>query len=110
VVADTSLKTLATVKIARGAIALHIVRYNPSVGVAPDYVTCAQCGFILRLFANPLSERLDFAGSSHGRHLVTTAASVHPEIRKLPPAALQQYVDVVFDGLMTQLRCIAARR
>jgi hypothetical protein len=106
VVADASLKTLATVKMARGAIALHVVRYNPSVGVEPDYVICAQCGFILRLFANAPSERFDFAGSSRGRRHVAVAASVHPEIRKLPPGAVQQYVDVVFDGLMTQLRSV----
>lgn len=106
VVADASLKTLATVKMARGAVPIHVITYNPSVGTAPDYVICFQCGFILRLFSNSPFERVDFAGSAHGRHLATKAASSHAEIRKLPPPALQQYVDHVFDGLMTQLRSV----
>jgi hypothetical protein len=50
--ADPSLSVLATVKMARGTAPAHLVRFKPG-STAPDYLVCFQCGFILRLFANP---------------------------------------------------------
>jgi hypothetical protein len=58
---DRSLQTLASVRMARGKAPAHTITYNPSTGSQPDYLIAYQCGFILRLFANPPSERWDFA-------------------------------------------------
>jgi len=103
---DPSLKVLATMRMARGAAPAHLVAYNPSGGIAPDYLISFQCGFILRLFANPPSERYDFAGSTTGRARTLEAVSAQPEIKKLslPASAVRAYADHIFDGLMTQLR------
>lgn len=105
--ADPSLSVLAIVKMARGAAPAHLVRYKPS-GKAPDYLICFQCGFILRLFANPPSQRFDFASSRLGRARVMEVVSVQPQIRKLnlPAPSVRQYADQLFDGLMTQLRSV----
>lgn len=105
---DATLKVLATVRMARGSAPAHLVTYNPSGGSAPDYLICFQCGFVLRLFANPPSERFDFAGSASGREAMRKAVSAQPEILKthLPPAAIRQYADQIFDGVMLQLRSV----
>jgi hypothetical protein len=44
---DSSLKTLAASRIARGANRIHAISYNPSAVSEPDYLICYQCGFIL---------------------------------------------------------------
>jgi hypothetical protein len=105
--ADPSLAVLATVKMARGAAPAHLVRYKPG-DIAPDYVICFQCGFILRLFANPPLQRFDFAGSRLGRARALEGASVQPQIRKLnlPMPSVRRYAEQLFDGLMTQLRSV----
>jgi hypothetical protein len=105
---DTSLKVLATVTMARGVAPAHFVSYNPASAMAPDYPICHQCGFILRLFANPPSQRFDFAGSHEGRAEVHRTVAVQPEIRRrrLTPTAIGQYADHLFDGVMTQLRSV----
>lgn len=105
--ADPSLSVLATVKMARGAAPAHLVRYKPD-GNAPDYLICFQCGFILRLFANPPSQRFDFAGSRLGQARAIEVVSVQPQVRKLslPTPGVRQYADQLFDGLMTQLRSV----
>jgi hypothetical protein len=54
---DLSLKTLATVRMAREPMPVHMIIYNPSINTAPDYLICYQCGFILRLFSCPPSKR-----------------------------------------------------
>ena len=106
--ADSSLRTLATVTIARRGAPAHVVTYNPSASSPPDYLICFQAGFLLRLFANPPSERFDFAESAEGRRHVIAAVASQPELRKqgLAAAVLQQYGDSLFDGLMTQLRSV----
>lgn len=49
---DRSLKTLATVRMARGDAPAHAIAYNPVADTQPDYLIAYQCGFILRLFAS----------------------------------------------------------
>src|SRR5437867_2366809 len=80
--ADATLKVLATVSMARGQAPAHFVTYNPTGNAAPDYLICYQCGFVLRLFANPPSQRFDFTGSPSARAKVLEAVSAQPEIRR----------------------------
>ena len=106
---DRSLQTLAAVRVARGSAPAHSITYNPSVTTQPDYLIAFQCGFILRLFANPPSERCDFAPAAHGREIVHRLLS-GPEgpARKLrlQPDVVEKLRDQLFDGLMVQLRSI----
>jgi hypothetical protein len=67
---DRSLQTLAAVRMARGNAPAHTIMYNPAVSTQPDYWIAYQCGFILRLFANPPAERWDLASAAHGREIV----------------------------------------
>ncbi len=58
---DRALRTLVAMRMARGNAPAHTITYNPSATTQLDYLIAFQCGFILRHFANPPSERWDFA-------------------------------------------------
>ncbi|MBI3782938.1 MAG: hypothetical protein HY270_06010 [Deltaproteobacteria bacterium] len=94
---------------ARGNAPAHTITYNPAAGSAPDYLIAYQCGFILRLFANPLSERWDFAPAAHSREIVhglLTGPDGPARKLQLAPPAVEKLRDQLFDGLMVQLRSI----
>jgi len=106
---DASLKTLAASRIARGENRFHTISFNPSAVKEPDYLICYQCGFILRLFAVPASERIDLASTTEGRrvmHRLLKAPDGPGRKLKLSPEAIEGLRDQLFDGLMTQLRSI----
>lgn len=77
---DPSLKTLATVRMVRGDAPAHTITYNPAASTQPDYLIAYQCGFILRLFANPPSERWDLAPAANGREIVHRLQSGHQRL------------------------------
>ena len=100
--ADPDLKLIASSKIARGADPAHLISYNPTASANADYLIVFQCGFILRMFSLPVSERFDFQGSWRGRkeveklfteHLRIGTQSVSKEMRPVIAAQL-------FDGLV----------
>ena len=104
-----SLKTLAASRIARGRNTFHSISYNPSAVSEPDYLICYQCGFILRLFGVPESERVDFAGTLEGREIVNRLLSAPDgpgQKLKLSTDSISALRDQLFDGLMLQLRSI----
>jgi hypothetical protein len=106
---DRSLKTLASSRIARGANRIHTIVFNPTAVKEPDYLISYQCGFILRLFEIPESERVDLAGTADARQTVyrlLTAPDGPGKKLKLPPETLSTLRDQLFDGLMRQLRSI----
>ena len=63
---DASLKALTASRIARGTNKIHMISFKPSTVSEPDYLICFQCGFILRLFSIPATDRFDFAGTVGG--------------------------------------------
>jgi len=73
VMEDPKLGTIATVRMARGAMPAHVVLYKPMPGEPPDYLICYQCGFILRKFAVPPESRFDLADTAAARDYVHTA-------------------------------------
>jgi hypothetical protein len=60
---DPNLTTFASLSMARGQLAAHLITYRPQPGEAPDHAICFQCGFILRKFAVPPGRRMDYAVS-----------------------------------------------
>lgn len=106
---DESLKTLATVRMARDPMPVHLIVYNPSIGTAPDYLICYQCGFILRLFDCPPSERYGFAMDNNGRKIVkkllTSESGVASKL-SLPKEIVTQLCSQFYDGIMLQLRSV----
>jgi hypothetical protein len=106
---DASLKTLAASHIARGENGIHAIAFNPSAVREPDYLICYQCGFILRLFAAPLAQRVELASTAEGRQVIyrlLIAPDGPGKKMKLPPETVEVLRDQLFDGLMTQLRSI----
>jgi hypothetical protein len=100
---DRSLTVLSAVRVARGPAPMHVIRYNPATVSEPEYVICYQCGFILRLFANPPSARFDLAATKTGHEEVDRlVAKGRPSV--LPAAALRQFRNNLLDGILTQLR------
>jgi hypothetical protein len=109
---DRSLHTLSAARIARGNAPAHVITYNPTISPPPpDYIIAYQCGFILRLFANPPSERWDFAPTAQSReivHQLLMGPEGPAQKLNLPPQTVETLRDQLFDGLMVQLRSIPA--
>jgi hypothetical protein len=104
---DATLTMIATVKTATPAFPVHIIRYNPEKpGV--DYHVAFECGFLLRLFENPPSERYQFAGTDFGRKRVQEALSTNKQIKRLgvAPSVITETANKFYDGLMLQLRSV----
>ena len=51
--ADTSMKLIAKVVVARNSAPAHLVLFNPKYGEATDYHIVFQCGFVLRIYQTP---------------------------------------------------------
>jgi hypothetical protein len=65
VLEDPNLPVIAQVRMARGSVPSHFILYKTE-GESLDYSICHQCGFILRLFANPPDRRFELAGARIG--------------------------------------------
>lgn len=98
---DPTLQTLATVKAATRQHPTHLVRYRDNPDAAA-YQIAFECGFLLRLFALPPGERVQLIGTPGARQ------AVFQELRRLrsdlKPGTMQSVVDMLYDGLMLQLR------
>lgn len=108
VVADGSLSVLARVTMARGGAARHVLRVRLGRPI-PDYLIAYECAFILRLYANPPGERYEFVSSSAGSavvlRLLKGPGGLAPKLR-LSESALSQYAQMLYDGILTQVRSI----
>jgi hypothetical protein len=107
IVTNFSLPVLAKIKIAKDAMPIHLLTYNPSKS-GVDYHIAFECGFALRLFENSPDERYEFAATDSGRKTVHRALTVNKKIKRmgLPDAAIKQFADQMYNGLMTQLRSV----
>jgi hypothetical protein len=108
VIADGSLPVLARVTMARAGASRHVLRVRLGRPI-PDYLLAYECGFILRLYANPPAERYDLASSSAGSavvvRLLKAPGGLAPKLR-LSEADLTQYAQMLYDGILTQVRSI----
>jgi hypothetical protein len=93
-------------KLARGSAPVHVVTYNPILGAEADYAICFQCGFALRVFLAPESERFDLHTSSRGRKEAEALSLQHFEKvgLALPAPVRSQLLTQFIDGLILQLR------
>jgi hypothetical protein len=96
---DPSLSILATMQTARGTAPMHTIRYRPTSNAMSDYFICWQCGFLIRLFSNPPSERLEFAGAPDADQRVK-ALYAHGGASE-PDEAIAQFLAT---NILTQLR------
>jgi hypothetical protein len=103
---DTSLGTLlAKVKMARGSVPAHFVTYNPTTGAA-DYAICLECGYLLRMFKVPESERFSLGADSQGRQEAEVLVAGHLKKKGMAPPKeiLLGMVERFVTGLVQQLR------
>lgn len=106
--ADTDLKLIAKIVIARGDAPAHVVTFNPKYGEAVDYHILYQCGHALRVYLTPPTERFEVASTETGRR--EAAALVEGHLRQggtnLPDHVRGQLCNQLYDGLILQLRSI----
>lgn len=105
---DPTLKLIARVVIARGAAPAHIVLFNPKYGEATDYHIVFQCGFVLRAYQTPPSQRFDIGSTEPGRQEADklVADQLRQTNVNLPDAVRGQLRDQLYDGLLLQLRSV----
>jgi hypothetical protein len=100
---DATLRTMAVLDVARGPVRLHRIRIHPNFRHESAYLTCFECGFILRKFAVPPENRVDFASDPKGRREVEKSIHDHLAAKRLPPDVLRGLCDQLYDGLMMQM-------
>ena len=100
---DASIKNMAVLDIARGTARLHRIRIHPNFADEADYLTCFQCGLILRKFSVPAEKRLDLAPSPKGLREVNKLVIDHYAHKQLPAEVMRDFASQIFNGLMVQL-------
>jgi len=98
---DTTLKVLATIRMARDRDPMHMISYRPVPGRQPDYHICYQCGFVIRLFENPPEARFAF-GIAPDAEKKMDALLADPSL----PQQARMAKPMLLNGLLTQLRSI----
>ena len=85
IVQDSSIKNMAVLDIARGSVRLHRIRIHPNFSEEADYLTCFQCGFILRKFAVPPEQRVDLMPAQRDSGMSKSwSPNITPTNRYLP--------------------------
>ena len=100
---DSSIKNMAVLDIARGTARVHRIRVHPTFAGQADYLTCFQCGLILRKFSVPAEKRLDLAPSPKGLRDVNKLVIDHSANKRLPAEVMRDFASQTFNGLMVQL-------
>ena len=103
IIQDSSIKTMAVLDIARGPVRLHRIRIHPSFSEEADYLTCFQCGFILRRFAVPPEQRVDLMPAPNGLREVNKLVIDHYANKRIPAEIMRDFASQIFNGLMVQL-------
>ncbi len=103
---DSSLRTMASIKPAKGGAPAHIVSYNPKFAALADYLIAFQCGLALRIFLAPVASRYELAGTDQGRHEAGRLVDEHLKRGglRLPTQVVTGLQGQLYDGLMVQLR------
>ncbi len=109
VVADPTLKVIATIKAAGPSGPAHLLRVNPSAQAQADYLTVFQCGFILRMAALDPAEQYEVGSTPEGRKQTERLLRDHgrrPGAKEFPKAMRESVRDQFYDGLIRQLRSV----
>lgn len=106
--ADTSMKLIAKVVVARNSAPAHLLYFNPKYGEATDYHIVFQCGFVLRIYQTPPELRFNVVTNDAGRREVVQLVTDHLRKGKLnlPEQASNELSRQFYDGLCLQLRSI----
>lgn len=97
---------LARVTMARGKTPFHRVAYQPDCSASPDYLIVFQCGFVLRNYAVPPSDRVDFANTNLAEQTVRQWVRNNPKTPGLPENKIEGLTGFLFNGILSQLRSV----
>ncbi len=100
---DASIKKMAMLEMARGPLRVHLIRIHPSFRDHADYLTCLECGYVLRKYAVPADQRLDFGANPKGLREVQQLVFEHYAKKQIPGDVLRGLAEQLYQGLMTQL-------
>jgi hypothetical protein len=103
VIQDSSIKNMAVLDVARGSVRLHRIRIHPKFSEEADYLTCFQCGFILRKFAVPPEQRVDLMPAPTGLRDVQKMVTEHYANKPIPADVIQGLATQLLNGLTSQL-------
>ena len=109
VMAEPSLPVLATIRPAGALAPAHLLRYSPSAQASVDYLTCFQCGFLLRSAEADAAARFEVGPTFHGRKQVEHLMREHgrkPGRSPMPKDVRDGLRDRMYDGLILQLRSV----
>ena len=107
--ADPALTVIATSRLASASVPAHLIRYNPSAKLNADYLTCFQCGFIIRTFQTEPEARFEVGSTYRGRKDVEQLLRDHgrrPGATAVPKLMRDGIRDQIYDGLIRQLRSV----
>lgn len=101
---DPNLMTLATVRVARAPLPVHVVSYRPDGKRFLDYLVCYQCGFVLRHYAAPPEARGVVVATAEGERAVREAVRALGVLET--EAEQNELARMLLAGLITHLRSI----
>src|SRR5688572_2492501 len=110
VMEDPDLSTIAVIRIARGNMPAHILRYKPLTPPPVDYTICWQCSLALRLFDRQLEQRFQIASTSEtSQQLEKILYAPNGLAQKfgLAKAQMDELRDQLLHGLITHLYSVA---
>lgn len=110
VVKNSSLPTLATIRIARGNIPTHILSYKPGTkNETPDFAICWQCAFALRMYEYPPDQRFLIGSNPEGERAldaIMKAPTGYAQKLRLNEEQLEVLKQQLLSGLITHLRSV----
>ena len=110
VMEDPDLSTIAVIRIARGNMPAHILRYKPLTPPPVDYTICWQCSLALRLFDRQPEQRFQIASTSETSQLLEKILYAPNGLAQkfgLAKAQTDALRDQLLHGLITHLYSVA---
>jgi hypothetical protein len=97
---------LATLQVARGSTPFHRVAYQPKASTALDYLIVYQCAFLLRRFALPVADRVDFTSTSMAGLAARQWVVKNPKMSGMQEEEITDLTAFLVNGILNQLRSI----
>jgi hypothetical protein len=106
--ADSNLprNILAQLTPAGGDMPFHRVAYQADRSSSPDYLIVYQCGFLLRHYAVPTKDRVEFAITDMAEQTVRQWVRNDPSTPGLAENTVGSLTSLLFKGILNQLRSI----
>lgn len=98
---DNALKVLAHMRVARGDVPLHLLRYRSAGPTPPDYFVVWQCAFVARLYQAPPEKRIEYGSDVNATRKMRDLLA-DPKYG----ADVRNMGDHLLESIITQLRSV----